>query len=403
MKKKNSLLFILLILVSLAAGFMAGTLIDFPKTEDVQLAGTIGRVQNYKNVKVTEEDLDLKNDLVADTVMLKALSAWFNYYYVSAISQGDKIQYVLDQIQPMETYKEYAGVVLSDVAGYGTFLENSRTNLLLAIAMIKDPGEIHPVLLRNTIVQANNVISQMSYRKQSVLDLIDNMGSYLESNGADPNGTLAGVHAVLTMDQLANAMTLNDKMVIKYFQKKKLFTDEIQGSFGVDLKQIVVEDVSRLNAFYADQTALNLLVILGDQSVGANMPILKDVSLIGQQFLLNETALQYYYSDMSELGYINKSSSTLENMQDLSLGGIMIIMDAAGELGAEYADQQNLGGSRILITDKDNLGGAAAFDKANMGSFGFLNAQKLGMWNVNQLGDFVANMSSLGGYSPINP
>jgi len=391
MKKKNSLLFILLILVSLAAGFMAGTLIDFPKTEDVQLAGTIGRVQNYKNVKVTEEDLDLKNDLVADTVMLKALSAWFNYYYVSAISQGDKIQYVLDQIQPMETYKEYAGVVLSDVAGYGTFLENSRTNLLLAIAMINDPGEIHPVLLRNTIVQANNVISQMSFRKETVLDLIDNMGSYLDGKGADPEGTLAEVHTILTMDQLANAMALNDKMVIRYFNKKKLFTDEIQGSFGLDLKEIVVEDLSRLSDIYNDKNSLNLLVLLGDQALGGNLPIVKDAALVGNQFLLNETALQFYCSNMSELGYINKSSGTLENMQDLSMGSIMIIMDAAGELGWVY-------------NDRSELGGIGSFDKANLGSAGFLNAQKLGIWNLNQLGAFIANRSSLGGlFIPIDP
>ncbi|HRW94653.1 MAG TPA: hypothetical protein P5167_02280 [Bacteroidales bacterium] len=390
MKKKNSLLFVLLIIISLAAGFLAGTLIDFPKTENEQLAGTIGRVQNYKNVKVTEEDIDLKNDLVADTVMLKALSAWFNYYYVSAVSQGDKIRYAMEQIQPLETYKEYAGVVLSDVASYGKFLGNSRTSLLLAIAMVNDPGEIHPVLLRNTIVQANNVISQMSFRGKTVLDLIDNMGSYLEEKGADPEGTLAGVHAVLTMDQLANAMALNDKMVIRYFNKKKLFSDEIQGSFGVDLQVIVVEDLSRLSDIYNDKNSLNLLVLLGDQALGGNLPIVKDVALVGNQFLLNETTLQFYMSNMSELGYINKSSSTLENMQDLSMGSIMIIMDAAGELGWVY-------------NDRSELGGIESFDKANL-SAGFSNVQKLGLWNVNQLGSFLANVSSLGGlFIPIDP
>ncbi len=379
MKKKNGSLFILIIVVSLVVGFLTGTLVDFPKTDNIQLSGTIGRIQNYKNVKVTEEDIELKNDLVSDTVMLNALSAWFNYYYVSAVSQGDKIRYALDQIEPIEPYKEYAGVVLSDVAGYRTFLENSRTDLLLAVAMVKDPGEIHPVLLRNTIVQGNNVISRMSHRKQSVLDLIDNMGSYLEAQGTDPDGTLAGVHTVLTMDQLANAMALNDKMVIQYFQKKKLFTDEIQGSFGLNLKEIVVEDLSRLNAIN-DQSALNLLVILDKDNIGSSQ-IVSDAALIGRQFLLNETALQYYCSSMGELGYIN-SSSTLENMQDLSLGGIMFIMDAAGELGGFYdtnklgmvSDHQSLEGSRILITD----------------------VEKLGFLNVNHLGAINDKMSGLG-------
>lgn len=385
MKKKNRSLLILTIAVSLVVGFLTGMLVDFPKTDNTQLSGTIGRVQNYKNVKVTEKDIELKNDLVSDTVMLKALSAWFNYYYVSAVSQGDKIRYALDQIQPLETYKEYAGVVLSDVAGYRTFLGNARTNLLLAVAMVKDPGEIHPVLLRNTIVQANNVISRMSHRKQSVLDLIDNMGSYLEAQGSDPDGTLAGLHTVLTMDQLANAMALNDKMVIRYFQKKKLFTDEIQGSFGLNLKEIVVEDLSRLNAIN-DQSALNLLIILDQDNIGSSQ-IVSDAALIGQQFLLNETALQFYCSNMSELGYINKSSSTLENMQDLALGGVMFIMDATGELGGFF--------------NMENLKGTGSFDKANLGSVGFFNAQQLGFLNVSQLGAFMDKVSNLGGITSL--
>ena len=385
MKKKNRSLLILTIAVSLVVGFLTGMLVDFPKTDNTQLSGTIGRVQNYKNVKVTEKDIELKNDLVSDTVMLKALSAWFNYYYVSAVSQGDKIRYALDQIQPLETYKEYAGVVLSDVAGYRTFLENTRTNLLLAVAMVRDPAEIHPVLLRNTIVEANNVISRMSHRKQSVLDLIDNMGSYLEAQGSDPDGTLAGVHTVLTMDQLANAMALNDKMVIQYFQKKKLFTDEIQGSFGLNLKEIVVEDLSRLNAIN-DQSALNLLIILDQDNIGSSQ-IVSDAALIGQQFLLNETALQFYCSNMSELGYINKSSSTLENMQDLALGGVMFIMDATGELGGFF--------------NMENLKGTGSFDKANLGSVGFFNAQQLGFLNVSQLGAFMDKVSNLGGITSL--
>lgn len=385
MKKKNRSLLILTIAVSLVVGFLTGMLVDFPKTDNTQLSGTIGRVQNYKNVKVTEKDIELKNDLVSDTVMLKALSAWFNYYYVSAVSQGDKIRYALDQIQPLETYKEYAGVVLSDVAGYRTFLENTRTNLLLAVAMVRDPAEIHPVLLRNTIVEANNVISRMSHRKQSVLDLIDNMGSYLEAQGSDPDGTLAGLHTVLTMDQLANAMALNDKMVIRYFQKKKLFTDEIQGSFGLNLKEIVVEDLSRLNAIN-DQSALNLLVILDQDNIGSSQ-IVSDAALIGQQFLLNETALQFYCSNMSELGYINKSSSTLENMQDLALGGVMFIMDATGELGGFF--------------NMENLKGTGSFDKANLGSVGFFNAQQLGFLNVSQLGAFMDKVSNLGGITSL--
>jgi hypothetical protein len=100
MKTKKGILTALVVVISLAAGFLMGVLVDFPKTENTQLSGTIGRVQNYKNVKITEEDIELKNQLTSDILILKAISNYFNYYYVSAVSQGEKIRYTLDNVNP---------------------------------------------------------------------------------------------------------------------------------------------------------------------------------------------------------------------------------------------------------------------------------------------------------------
>ncbi len=58
-------------------------------------------------------------------------------------------------------------------------------------------------------------------------------------------------------------------------------------------------------------------------------------------------------------------------MQELSMGGIMIIMDAAGELGV-MLNTNDLGGY-VIITDQDNLG--TVWDAQKLGSV--LNA-KLG-------------------------
>ena len=74
MKTQKGVLTVLVVIVSLAAGFLIGVLVDFPKTDNTELSGTIGRVQNYKNVKITEEDIELKNQLTSDTLILKAIS-----------------------------------------------------------------------------------------------------------------------------------------------------------------------------------------------------------------------------------------------------------------------------------------------------------------------------------------
>lgn len=369
MKTKNrSLVIVILVIVSLAAGFLTGTLVDIPKTDNTQLVGTIGRVQNYKNVKITQEDIELKNELLVDSLLLRAISVYFNYYYVSAVSQGEKIQYALKELENQEPYREYAGVLLEDFARYGTFLGNARTDLLLAIAIVKNPGEVHPVMIRNTIVQANNVISQISYRKQSVLDLIDNLSSYLSQQGKETNATLASVHTVLTMDQIAAAMAMNDKMVLQYFEKKKLFTDEIQGSFSSDLQGIIVADMGRLDLIVRDKTFLGMSEI-------ERVPIIEDAALIGSRFLLNAPALQNFLQSMNDLGYIHKNTQTLDNMQGLGL----FIRNAEGVLG--------------IVMDKDIL--------SLKESYG--NAEKLGFLNMNQLGSFLNNAAELGMVTGLNP
>jgi len=385
MKTQKGVLTVLVVIVSLAAGFLIGILVDLPKTDNTELSGTISRVRNYKNVKITEEDIELKNQLTSDTLILKAISNYFNYYYVSAVSQGEKIRYTLDNVNPLKEFREFSGLVLTEFENYGTFLGNARKDLLLAAMVCNEPEDANPVMMRNTITQANNVISQMHYRKQTVLNFLENVEAFLEQNKDGSSQALADIHLVLTMDQLANAMALNDKMVIKYFEKKKLFTEEIQGSFSTDLKGIITSDVNSLGTGFTDKTGIE------------NFPIIQDASLIGRQFILGDAALGSILDSMSELGYYVKNANTLANMQELSMGGIMIIMDAAGELGV-MLNTNDLGGY-VIITDQDNLG--TVWDAQKLGSV--LDAQKLGFFNMTQLNDIFFNASELGMVTGLNP
>ena len=373
MKTHRVTLTVLVVLVSLAVGFFAGVLVDFPKTDNTELSGTIGRVQNYKNVKITEEDIELKNQLTSDTLILKAISNYFNYYYVSAVSQGEKIRYTLDNVNPLKEFREFSGIVLTEFKNYGTFLENARKDLLLAAMVCKEPEDANPVMMRNAITQANNVISQMSYRKQAVLNFLENVEAFLQQEKGGNTQALAGIHLVLTMDQLTNAMALNDKMVIKYFEKKRLFTEEIQGSFSTDLKGIITSDMNSLGTGFTDKTGIE------------NFPIIQDASLIGRQFILGDAALGSILANMSELGYYVIHSQTLANMQDLSLGSVMIIMDADGKLGS-ILDAQKLG----LAMDAQKLGAVNDMDK-------------LGFANMTHLNVIFYNASELGMVTGLNP
>ena len=388
MKKRNGLLLTLAVIASLAIGFLIGIMVDIPKTDNTQVAGTIGKIQNYKNVKITEQDIQLKNELLADSVLLKAIGNYFNYYYVSAVSQGDRIKYALKELDPEQEFKAFSGMTLTEFAGYGTFLENARKDLMLAIALCKFPNDVHPVLLRNAITQANNVIAQMNYRKQAVLNLIDNLDTFIGQKGKDVPVVLANVHAVLSCDQIINAVALNDKVVLKYFDRKKLYTTEIKASSLADMQG----SSSVLQGYIIHDAA-----ILKDQMIGSSSSLgidpvqldqenlgflIEDAALIGTQFLLDAGNLQGFIGSASELGYF-VVGSVFQNLENLGI--IYTHQDAAGNLSLIS-----------VVEDSQSLGTVAFMDAQSLGLLVFDNAETLGLCSISQLGSFMNSTAQIG-------
>ncbi|MFA6325726.1 MAG: hypothetical protein WCX21_01080 [Bacteroidales bacterium] len=388
MKKRNGLLLTLAVIASLAIGFLIGIMVDIPKTDNTQVAGTIGKIQNYKNVKITEQDIQLKNELMADSVLLKAIGNYFNYYYVSAVSQGDRIKYALKELDPEQEFKAFSGMTLTEFAGYGTFLENARKDLMLAIALCKFPNDVHPVLLRNAITQANNVIAQMNYRKQAVLNLIDNLDTFIGQKGKDVPVVLANVHAVLSCDQIINAVALNDKVVLKYFDRKKLYTTEIKASSLADmqgsssvLQGYIIHDAAILkDQMIGSSSSLGIDPIQLDQE---NLGFLiEDAALIGTQFLLDAGNLQGFIGSASELGYF-VVGSVFQNLENLGI--IYTHQDAAGNLSLIS-----------VVEDSQSLGTVAFMDAQSLGLLVFDNAETLGLCSISQLGSFMNSTAQIG-------
>lgn len=388
MKKRNGLLLTLAVIASLAIGFLIGIMVDIPKTDNTQVAGTIGKIQNYKNVKITEQDIQLKNELMADSVLLKAIGNYFNYYYVSAVSQGDRIKYALKELDPEQEFKAFSGMTLTEFAGYGTFLENARKDLMLAIALCKFPNDVNPVLLRNAITQANNVIAQMNYRKQAVLNLIDNLDTFIGQKSKDVPVVLANVHAVLSCDQIINAVALNDKVVLKYFDRKKLYTTEIKASSLADmqgsssvLQGYIIHDAAILkDQMIGSSSSLGIDPIQLDQE---NLGFLiEDAALIGTQFLLDAGNLQGFIGSASELGYF-VVGSVFQNLENLGI--IYTHQDAAGNLSLIS-----------VVEDSQSLGTVAFMDAQSLGLLVFDNAETLGLCSISQLGSFMNSTAQIG-------
>ena len=85
MKSKSKLIYALAIIGTFVVGFLAGLFIEYPKMNNDQLSGTIGRVSNYRNTKVTEADIELRSDMLTDTIMQKSVGNYMSFYYAKSL------------------------------------------------------------------------------------------------------------------------------------------------------------------------------------------------------------------------------------------------------------------------------------------------------------------------------
>jgi hypothetical protein len=83
MKKITTTQTTLIAIVALVVGFLIGFSIksNVPSTDE--LAGSIGKVDRFRNVQITEEDIMLRNELVEDTAKRSQYEKYLLYHLLS--------------------------------------------------------------------------------------------------------------------------------------------------------------------------------------------------------------------------------------------------------------------------------------------------------------------------------
>ena len=194
MKKKNNLLIALGIIAALTIGFLIGISVNYPRLNNHEISGTIGKVKNYRNTKATEADIELKNDLLADSVMLHSVKNFMNFYYVRALELGKNIDFAVAEANKNEAFKNKNASEITALENYGKFLGAARKDLLVAVAACRSAAGADPAFLRNAIAQANNMVAQMNYRNSAVLNFITSLDSFIQETGAGKNAGLNKAH-----------------------------------------------------------------------------------------------------------------------------------------------------------------------------------------------------------------
>jgi len=314
MKKNNSLLLSMAVLLALVVGFVIGISVNYPKVDKDELSGTIGKVKNYRNTKASEADIQLKERFISDTSMAKNVGGYMNLQYVRALRLSGAIKHALNEINSDATFKSGNLHVISEMESFGSFLETVKINFLMAVAASHSMEKVDPVILRSTLSKANETIDQINYRNISVINMISVLESYILDKSKDGNTRLEKAHDILAYNEIGNSLVLQDKVMIKYFEKKRLFGSESQADVDNNLKGTVNRDIEALNRV-SDMEKLGIIIILETERLGY---LIGDVEKLGfnnvdKLMSLDAEKLGARYTDMEQLG------SFLNSMEKLGL------------------------------------------------------------------------------------
>jgi len=127
-------------------------------------------------------------------------------YYTNAILRSNLIDQVVAESSKNETLNSKLTMNLAELNSYSNFLDNSRADLLVAMDALEKINENNPALVRNSINQAVNIITQVRYRNVAVLDFLDQLNLYIEQNPDTAAQELKDSFNQLALNEFKNAI-----------------------------------------------------------------------------------------------------------------------------------------------------------------------------------------------------
>ncbi|HPR60225.1 MAG TPA: hypothetical protein PLF35_04720 [Prolixibacteraceae bacterium] len=309
MKKKGSLLTVIGIVVALTIGFLIGISVNFPKVDNNELAGTIGKTSKYRNVMVTEPDIQLRSDLLADTSLQKAYIEFYSFHYATAVELTNALELAINASENLDDFKSANASIVSGLKKYRTNIDRMRADLLLAVATFNKIEGLDAASLNQVINNANIALAQLSYNDDAVLAFVDESAVYITGKADRDVLLLRKAHDKLMLLQITKAIVMNDKPKIKYLDGKELFAANEQLNIwsNESLNGLIIFDQENLNMVFNNE---QLGVLFSQESFG--------VINSNENFKAISENLGAIYFNFEQLGLYNSEKlGTLLNVEQL--------------------------------------------------------------------------------------
>ncbi len=312
MKTKKSVTVTIGLLIGFVAGLMVGITLTNPGLSLMEAAGTIGKMDSYRNVRVTEQDIELRNELLTDASMKNAYQQYLLYEYTINVKMADDIQFAILEADKVPGFRSVNARTMDRLEDYAMFLDNARLQILEAIGVINELDGRSQVAIRTVLNNAGNAMAQTIYRSTVLFDFIDGVQQFIDTNGREIHPQLALAHDKLYANLLATALVNDNRPVLEHLLERDVLTEDESLALNSEaLMAQFLSDVSQLSDHILFDTDQLQDIVYGSSS------FLQDVGLLEGAQQLSNTA---FLSNAQQLSSFTQSLRAFEinSMQQLS-------------------------------------------------------------------------------------
>lgn len=375
MKSKTKLLIVLAIVVALIAGFLIGTTVNLSPADKSGLSGTIAKVNNYRNVKVSENDVKLRSELLDNEKLCRQLNRYFTFYYTSNAQMTYQIDKAQKAAATAQGFSERFSKEMNSLAGFNTYLAEARKDYLLVLSALKHLKDTDQQSMGMLLNNASNAVAQTKFRNQAVVDFIGSVIEYFKTEPKTKYPDLLAVHDALMINLIRNSTITGDKMMTRFLDKKVfLGTKESIGSDAwgdaTVLNDMVISDIAGLQDMItvSDRLLLEDIFTISDKGKAEDQHSISDQGKIEDQHAISDQGkIEDQHSISDQSGLQHAPMLDVETLNDLLLCDVSQFL-SSHKIGLEsdfFFDAQAL--QSDLFSDMENLSSDL------FGDAGFLN------------------------------
>ncbi|MDR4987505.1 MAG: hypothetical protein RG741_01545 [Bacteroidales bacterium] len=282
MKTPKILAVVFSIVIGFAIGLMVGLTLTNPGMSLREAAGTIGRIDQYRNVRVTASDIELRNELLSDEHMREAYRNYLAYEYASNIKMGEDIRFAILAGYDASDFRLKNRRTLNGLEDYAEFLDNARLRILEALTVITDLSDKDRVAIRTVLNNAGNALAQTQFRNGVVFDFMLGVERFFDTTPPAQHPELAKAHDQLFANVLMSTMVNDNRPVLEHLLAKELMDED------GELAQLDMETLR--DKLLLDMGELQSIIGLGEASLQA---LLDNPALLSIGFLDQAGMLQF--------------------------------------------------------------------------------------------------------------